>query len=68
MTALWWEWLFSAFAMVLVLEGLMPFAFPEQWRNMLRKLIDSNNTTVRWCGLTSMLVGVLILVVIHHVL
>ena len=68
MTAQWWEWLVSAFALVLVLEGIMPFVAPEQWRLLLMRLAKYEYRQIRFFGLAMMLVGLLILYVIHHLL
>lgn len=56
----------SALALVLVLEGLMPFASPERWRGLLRKIIAQDEKTLRVAGFFSMLVGVALLTIIHQ--
>ncbi|KTD14448.1 DUF2065 domain-containing protein [Legionella israelensis] len=56
----------SALALVLVLEGLMPFASPERWRSLLRKIIEQDEKTLRIAGFFSMLVGVALLTIIHQ--
>ncbi|QBR83284.1 DUF2065 domain-containing protein [Legionella israelensis] len=56
----------SALALVLVLEGLMPFASPERWRSLLRKIIEQDEKTLRIAGFFSMLVGVVLLTIIHQ--
>lgn len=53
-------WL-AGFAMMLVIEGLMPFLFPEAWRETFRKLVSLNDGQLRFIGLTSMLSGLLML-------
>lgn len=68
MTAQWWEWLISAFALVLVLEGMMPFVAPEKWRALLLRLAHYECRQMRFFGLGMMVFGVLILYVIHHLL
>ncbi len=68
MTAQWWEWLVSAIALVFVIEGIMPFVTPEQWRHLLRMLTEKPVTQIRAMGMTMMLLGLLILFVVHHLL
>ena len=68
MTAEWWEWLFSAVALVMVIEGIIPFAMPDQWRNMLRRLIGYDNTKIRFSGFLCMFTGLILLVFVHHYL
>ncbi|HTJ53835.1 MAG TPA: DUF2065 domain-containing protein [Nitrosospira sp.] len=56
-----WDTLAMAFALMLVLEGLLPFLMPSAWRDAFRKLTEISDTQVRFIGLTSMLAGLLIL-------
>lgn len=53
--------LLTATALMLVLEGLLPFLAPGMWRETFRRLIAMSDGQIRFVGLTSMLVGVLIL-------
>lgn len=53
-------WL-TAFGLMLVLEGMMPFLFPTHWRAALRKLSHLTDGQLRFIGLTLMLVGVLVI-------
>ncbi len=53
--------LLMAFALMLVLEGLMPFIAPVAWRETFRRLIQFSDGQIRFIGLTSMLVGLILL-------
>ena len=53
--------LMTAFALMLVLEGLMPVLGPQAWRNTFRRLIDFSDGQLRFIGLSSMLIGLLLL-------
>lgn len=53
--------LLLAFALMLVLEGVMPFAAPRVWRETFRRITAMNDGQLRFIGLTSMLVGVVIM-------
>lgn len=55
--------LFIAFALMLVLEGLMPFLAPSAWRETFRRLIQLTDGQIRFIGLTSMLAGIILLMV-----
>ena len=52
-----------AFALMLIIEGLLPFLAPNLWRETFRRIIRMTDGQIRFFGLTSMLVGVLLLVV-----
>ena len=55
--------LLIAFALMLVLEGLVPFLAPSAWRETFRRLIQLTDGQVRFIGLTSMLTGLILLMV-----
>ncbi|WP_425433895.1 DUF2065 domain-containing protein [Nitrosovibrio tenuis] len=54
-----------AFALMLVLEGLLPFLMPGAWRDAFRKLTEISDSQIRFIGLTSMLAGLLILYLVR---
>ena len=55
--------LLAAFALMLVLEGAMPFLAPRAWRETFRRLISLSDGQLRFVGLTSMLIGLILLMV-----
>lgn len=56
--------LLIAFALMLVLEGIMPFIAPAAWRETFRRLIQFSDGQIRFVGLTSMLIGLILLIVL----
>lgn len=52
-----------AFALMLVLEGLLPFIAPNAWRETFRRLIEFSDGQIRFIGLTSMLAGLILIMV-----
>lgn len=56
-----WHDLLVAIALVLVLEGLLPFLSPDAMRRAVMKLVNLNDNTLRFAGLTSMILGCLLL-------
>ena len=55
--------LLLAFALMLVLEGLMPFIAPATWRETFRRLIQLTDGQLRFIGLTSMVIGIFLIMV-----
>jgi hypothetical protein len=53
--------LLLAFALMLVLEGAMPFIAPAAWRETFRRLIQLKDGQIRFIGLTSMLAGLILI-------
>lgn len=56
-----WSDFFSALALVLIIEGLMPFISPDSWKRMLIKILEMDSRQLRLFGLTSMIIGLLLL-------
>jgi uncharacterized protein len=54
--------LLMAFALMLIFEGVLPFLAPNLWRDTFRKITQMSDGQIRFVGLSSMLVGVLLLV------
>jgi len=55
--------LMLAFALMLVVEGLLPFIAPKVWRETFRRVIEFSDGQIRFIGLSSVLVGVVLLTV-----
>ena len=53
--------LIAALALMLVLEGVLPFLAPDLWRETFRKMTEMSDGQLRFIGLTSMLGGLLLL-------
>ncbi len=56
-----WHVLPVAFALVFIIEGLIPFISPGRWRNMLAVAGEMEDRVIRNIGLGSMLFGLLLL-------
>ena len=50
-----------ALALMLILEGVLPFLAPNLWRDTYRKITQMSDGQIRFVGLSSMLVGLLLL-------
>ena len=50
-----------ALALMLILEGVLPFIAPNLWRETFRKITQMTDGQIRFVGLSSMIVGLLIL-------
>ncbi len=60
-----WTDLFSALALVLVIEGIMPFISPNSWRETMLQASRLEDKTLRTIGFASMLVGVILLYIMR---
>ena len=48
-------------ALMLVIEGIVPFLFPAMWRDMFSKLVLLSDGQLRFVGISAMLSGLLLL-------
>ncbi|MBO6558310.1 MAG: DUF2065 domain-containing protein [Pseudomonadales bacterium] len=60
-----WQDLGVALCLVLVIEGIVPFLYPRRWREMVARLADVDDRSMRMAGLTSMLLGTGLLYLIN---
>ena len=57
MSDLFW----GALGLMLVIEGLLPFARPAAWREMFRRAVEMDDRQIRMLGLGSIGAGLLVL-------
>jgi uncharacterized protein len=55
--------LLGAVALMLVLEGLLPFLSPSRWRSVFEKATQLSDGQIRFIGLSSMLIGLVLLLI-----
>ena len=60
-----WNDLLAAFALYLILEGLIPFFSPQSFRNVMQNLVEMKDSTLRNVGLGSMVAGVVLLYLVR---
>ncbi len=53
--------LLLAFALMLLIEGLLPFLAPHVWRDVFRRLTELADGQIRFIGLSSMVLGLILL-------
>jgi uncharacterized protein len=56
-----WSVIIAAIGLMLIIEGILPFLHPDGWRKVFLMAVQMNNNEIRFLGLTSMLIGLLIL-------
>ena len=57
--------LMTAFALMLIIEGLLPFFAPRFWQSAMRDLSAYNPKTIRIGGVIAMLAGAFLLQFLH---
>jgi uncharacterized protein len=51
----------AGFALMLVIEGILPFTAPRLWREAFRKFTEMSDGQLRFTGLASMVAGLALL-------
>lgn len=60
-----WHNILAALALMLVIEGILPFLNPSGIRRALIMMAQMDDRQLRFAGLTSMIIGVVLLYLIH---
>jgi uncharacterized protein YjeT (DUF2065 family) len=55
--------LLLALALMLVIEGVLPFLAPRVWRETFRRVVGLADGQIRFIGLASMLTGIVLLTI-----
>ena len=62
MAEFWYE-LWIAFCLLLVIEGVIPFLYPQRWRSMVAQLAQVSDSSLRIIGFASMIAGTALLLI-----
>lgn len=60
-----WTDLLTGVALVFIIEGIMPFINPDGLRKIFLMAVQLDNATLRFIGITSMLLGLVLLYLIR---
>ncbi len=58
--------LWAALALLLILEGMLPFCAPSLWRETFRKVTELSDGQLRFVGLMSITLGVAGLLILQY--
>jgi uncharacterized protein YjeT (DUF2065 family) len=59
------QYLLVAFCLMLIMEGMLPFLFPQKWRKLVVQLAQISDRHMRLLGLASMLLGLILLYLVR---
>ncbi len=60
-----WDDLLRACCLMFILEGIIPFLYPNRWRSLVQTLATVDDRSLRIMGLVSMLIGVALLYAVN---
>ena len=58
---MYWTEILTACALLLVLEGILPFVGPNRYKQMVAQIVRLSDNQLRAAGLTAMVAGLLLL-------
>lgn len=58
------DWL-AAIGLLLVIEGILPFAAPALWRDGFRRMLELRDGQLRFIGAASIIGGVFLLLILN---
>jgi len=60
-----WQDVFTAFALYLVIEGMIPFVGPNRFREAVNEIAKLSDKHLRATGLTVMILGLVLLFIVR---
>ena len=54
-----------ALSLMLVFEGMLPFLLPDRWRELMLRVVQLNDQSLRTMGFASMATGVVLLLLVN---
>ncbi|MFQ5548161.1 MAG: DUF2065 domain-containing protein [Woeseia sp.] len=60
-----WQDVFTAFALYMVIEGMIPFIGPDRFRQAVVQIAKLNDNHLRVTGLTVMVAGLVLLFIVR---
>jgi len=60
-----WNEILVAIALVMIIEGIIPFLVPDRFRQTMAKLIQMRDQVLRIIGLASMTLGIILLYILR---
>lgn len=59
-----WLYFLTALGLMMVIEGLLPFIAPATWRSFFRQLLELQDGQLRFFGLASVVIGLLLIMAV----
>jgi uncharacterized protein YjeT (DUF2065 family) len=57
----YWSEIFTAVALVLVIEGMLPFVSPGRYKQLVAQIVRLTDSQLRTYGLSAMIGGIMLL-------
>ena len=60
-----WQQLLIALALVLIIEGIMPFLSPRGMKQLMQTMLEMDDHSIRMAGFVSMILGLIVLYIVN---
>lgn len=60
-----WQQLLIALALVLIIEGIMPFLSPRGMKQLMQTMSEMDDQSIRISGFVSMVLGLILLYIVN---
>jgi len=62
----YWTEILTAVALVLVIEGMLPFVRPGRYKQLVAQIVRLSDNQLRTFGLTAMIIGIVLLFIVRN--
>ena len=62
---MYWTEILTACALVLVIEGILPFVGPNRYKQLVAQMVRLSDNKLRTFGLTAMIAGLVLLFIVR---
>lgn len=62
---MYWTEILTAVALLLVIEGMLPFIRPDRYKQLVAQIVQLSNHQLRLFGLAAMIAGLLLLFIVR---
>lgn len=62
---MYWTEILTACALLLVLEGILPFVGPNRYKQLVAQIVRLSDNQLRAAGLTAMIAGLVLLFIVR---
>ena len=63
---MYWTEILTALALVLVIEGMLPFVRPGRYKQLVAQIVRLSDNQLRMFGLTAMIIGIVLLFIVRN--
>ena len=63
---MYWTEILTALALVLVIEGMLPFVRPGRYKQLVAQIVRLSDNQLRMFGLSAMIIGIVLLFLVRN--